>query len=144
MVAGCPILEVTMHHVRPFHPRLRRLRPVLAGAVAVLALALPGSALAGGFTAHLYAATHQPRVGYMPITVTATRGAQKLSGSVNYQFLFNGVVVSHQPGGRFTHGVYHDKLKWPGKAVGHTIYLQVVVSTRYGTDYLNWWIKVRR
>ena len=133
-----------MHHVRLFQPPARRLRVILPGVVAILALALPGSALAGGFTAHLYAPSHEPKVGYWPITVTAVRGGQKLSGDVNYQFLWNGMVVSHQPGHRFTHGVFHDNLKWPGKAVGHTIYLQVVVSTRYGTDYLNWWIKVRR
>jgi len=132
-----------MHHVRPFHPRLRRLRPALAGAVAVAALALPASALAGGFTAHLYAPSHQPKVGSWRIKVTATRGRQKLSGSVNYRFLYQGQVVSEKPGHKFTRGVYYDTLKWPRAAVGHTITLQVVVSTRYGTDYENWWIKVR-
>jgi hypothetical protein len=133
-----------MHHVRPFHPGLRRLGPGLAGAVAVAALALPASALAGGFTAHLYAPGHQPTVGSWRIKVTAARGSQQLSGSVNYRFFYQGQVVSHQPGHRFTRGVYYDTLKWPAGAVGHTITLQVVVSTRYGTDYLNWWIKVRR
>ena len=133
-----------MHRIRLFRPPVRRLRLALLGAAAVLLLALPASALAGGFTARLYAPNHQPKVGYWHITVTATRGRQKLSGSVNYRFLFQGFVVSHQRGHGFTNGVFHDVLKWPGKAVGHTITLQVVVSTRYGTDYLNWWIKVRR
>jgi hypothetical protein len=119
------------------------------GAVAVVAvmiamLALAGSALAGGFTARLYAAGHQPRVGYWPIKVTATRGSQKLSGDVNYEFVWHGMVVSHQPGHRFRNGVFRDKLLWPAKAVGHTITLRVVVKTRYGTDYINWWIRVRR
>ncbi len=50
------------------------------------ALALPTSALAGGFTAHLFLSTHQPKVGHQPIKVTATRGRQKLSGNVSYQF----------------------------------------------------------
>jgi hypothetical protein len=129
-----------MQHVHSFHPRIRSL---LLGAVAVLALALPSTALAGGFTAHLYAPNHQPKVGNWRITVTANRGSQKLSGTVNYQFLFNGQVVGHKPGHGFTHGVFHDTLQWPSRAIGHTIYLQVVVSTRYGTDYLRWWIKVR-
>jgi hypothetical protein len=131
----------------PFSPkrsiRNARLGPVLALLAALVVMAVPATALAGGFTAHLYISTHQPKVGYQPIKVTATRGSQKLSGSVSYRFLLNGTQVSKQPGHSFTHGVYYDKLKWPQKAVGHTITLQVVVKTKYGTDYLNWWIKVK-
>jgi hypothetical protein len=130
-----------MHHVHSF---LRRIRGLLLGSVAILALALPSSALAGGFTAHLYAPGHQPKVGNWRIKVTAARDSRQLSGSVYYRFLYLGQVVGHQPGHSFTHGVFYDTLKWPAKAVGHTITLQVVVSTRYGTDYLDWWIKVRR
>lgn len=107
-------------------------------------LVLPATALASGFTAKLYMSTHEPRVGYQPIKVTATRGSRKLSGDVSYQFLYHGTLVSHQPGHRFTDGVFRDKLKWPSRAVGHTITLRVVVKTRYGTDYLDWWIRVRR
>jgi hypothetical protein len=125
---------------------VRRFRALVPAAVAVLAMAFPAAALAGGFTAHLYTPnqTHQPRVGIWHIKVTATRGGQKLSGDVNYRFLYQGTVVAHRAGHRFSHGVFYDTLLWPANAVGHTIYLQVVVSTRYGTDYLNWWIKVRR
>jgi hypothetical protein len=129
-----------MHKVRLF-PTLRPLLPVV---VAVAALAVPASALAGGFTARLYAPNHQPKVGSWRITVTATRGRQKLSGTVKYRFLSNGAVVGRRPGHSFTGGVFHDTLQWPSEAVGHTITLQVVVTTRYGTDYLNWWIKVRQ
>lgn len=119
-------------------------RSLVLAAITAAALALPPAALAGGFTAHLIIATHQPKVGRQPITVTATRGAQKLSGSVYYRFLYDGILLpDNKPGGSFTHGVYHDTLLWPKKAVGHTVTLQVVVRTRYGTDYLNWWIKVR-
>lgn len=131
----------------PFSPKRRIRNAGSSAALALLAalamMALPATALAGGFTAHLYVATHQPKVGYQPIKVTATRGSQKLSGTVSYRFLLNGIQVSKQPGHSFTRGVYYDKLKWPAKAVGHTITLQVVVRTRYGTDYLTWWIKVR-
>ena len=116
---------------------------VVALIAAIVAFALPASAVAGGFTARLYAPSHQPRVGKWSIKVTATRGRQKLSGSVSYRYLFQGVVVSTQPGGHFTRGVYRDTLTWPRRAVGHAITMQVVVQTRYGTDYLNWWIKVR-
>lgn len=120
-----------------------RLWSLLALLAALVVMALPATALAGGFTAHLYVPNHQPKVGRWPIKVTATRGSQKLSGSVSYRFLLNGTQVSKQPGYSFTHGVYYDTLVWPKRAVGHTITLQVVVKTRYGTDYLNWWIKVR-
>jgi hypothetical protein len=123
---------------------LPRLGKVLALLAATLALALPAGASGAGFTARLLGTpTHQPRVGRWPITVTATRGRQKLSGSVSYQFLYQGQVVSRQPGRSFRNGVCHDTLLWPKRAVGHTITLRIVVKTRYGTDYLNWWIKVR-
>ena len=55
---------------------------------------IPGDCAAGEascadvkLTARLYATTHQPKVGNWPIKVTATRGSQKLSGTVNYRFL---------------------------------------------------------
>jgi hypothetical protein len=121
------------------------LRPVVVVVALVAALALPAAAIAGGFTARLIANGHEPRVGWWPVTITATRGRQKLSGDVYYRFLYNGTVVkSYESGGTFHNGVYHDKLHWPATAVGHTITLQVVVQTRYGTDYLDWWIRVRR
>lgn len=123
---------------------MKSIRARVALLVAVGALALPAGALAASFTAHLSIGTHQPKVGKQHLTVTATRGRAKLSGSVHYRFLWHGQVVSTQPGGRFSHGVYHDTLAWPKRAVGNTITLQVVVTTRYGTRYLNWWIKVRR
>ncbi|MGO9961038.1 MAG: hypothetical protein ACLP50_34530 [Solirubrobacteraceae bacterium] len=120
----------------------RRCGPLLISLIVAGTLIVPSAALAGGFTAHLSVPTHTPKVGKMPLTVIATRGRQKLSGTVSYQFLFDGTVVSHQPGGPFHNGVYHDTMVWPGRAIGHTITLQVVVTTRYGTDYLDWWIKV--
>jgi hypothetical protein len=112
-------------------------------AIVVGMLALPGIALAGGFTAHLFLATHEPKVGIQQVKVTATRGRTKLSGNVNYQFFLGKTMVSHKPGHSFRNGLFRDTLKWPPAAVGHTITLRVVVKTRYGTDYLNWWIRVR-
>jgi hypothetical protein len=119
--------------------------PRLLAAAVSLALALPASASAAGFTAHLSAPDHTPKAGRnWPITVTARRGSHKLSGSVRYEFVFQGQVVSHQPGHRFKRGVYRDKLLWPAEAVGHKLTLRVVVKTRYGTDKINWAIRVHR
>src|ERR1700735_1038176 len=121
-------------------------RGFLPLAVIVGILALPGSALASGFTAHLFLSTHQPKVGIQPVKVTATRGRQKLSGSVSYLFFLGrtNTRVGRAPGKSFRNGVYRDNLKWPADAIGHTLTMRVVVKTRYGTDNLNWWIKVRR
>jgi hypothetical protein len=120
-------------------------RSVLLLAAVTAALVFPANALAGGFTAHLYAPnnTHRPKVGNWRIKVTATRGTQKLSGSVHYRFFFQGMYIRSEPAGSFKHGVFYNTLTWPKDAIGRTITLQVVVSTHYGTDYLNWWIKVR-
>lgn len=124
--------------------RVIKAKALMVVAAMTLALALPASAMAAGFTAALHVSTHQPRVGRWPITVTADRGHQKLSGVVSYRFLFHGAIVGRRRGRRFTRGVCHDTLLWPASAIGHTITLQVVVATRYGTNYLNWWIRVRR
>lgn len=123
---------------------MKTVRAQILVLVAMGALVVPATALASSFSAHLTIGTHQPRVGNQRITVTATRGRTKLAGTVHYRFLYNGSVVSTKPGGSFRHGVYHDTLAWPKAAVGHTITLQVVVHTRYGTKYLNWWIKVKQ
>jgi hypothetical protein len=110
-----------------------------------LMLAVPGSAAAAAFTARLKAPNHQPIANKKwRITVTATRGRAKLSGSVSYEFLFDGVVEAHRPGHKFKHGVYHDALLFPDEAIGHTLSLHVIVKTRYGTVSLPWWIKTRR
>lgn len=118
-------------------------RPLAA--VLALALALPATASAGGFTARLQAPNHTPKAGRdWPITVTARRGRAKLSGSVRYEFLFQGQIVSRQPGHRFKHGLYRDKLLWPAAAIGHKLTLRVVVKTRYGTDRIDWAIRVHK
>jgi hypothetical protein len=122
---------------------MKSLRTTVSLLIVLGALTLPTSALAGGFTAVLHDSTHTPKVGAQQITVTATRGRQKLSGSVHYRFLLGKTVVSTKPGHKFTRGFFRDKLLWPAEAVGHRITLQVVVQTKFGTDYLNWWVKVR-
>lgn len=124
---------------------VRRTSLGVAGAVAALALALPGTALARGFTEHVRFPNHTPTMNRKwPITVTATRGRAKLSGTILYQFLYAGSVVGHRPGIRIRNGVAHDTLTFPGAAVGHRLTLRVVVRTRYGTDAVNWTVTTRR
>ena len=111
---------------------------------AALALLVPATASAAMFTAHLKAPNHTPTAKKpWPITVTATRGKTKLSGNVKYEFLFDGSVVSHQPGHSFTGGVYHDTLKFPSDAVGEPLTLRVIVTTKDGTVDLDWAVKTR-
>jgi hypothetical protein len=109
-----------------------------------LAMAVPAAASAAAFTARLTAPNHTPTANKQwPITVTVTRGGARLGGSVRYQFLFQGQVVANRAGHSFTHGVYHDTLLFPGAAVGRVLSLRVIVTTKYGTVDLPWWIKAR-
>ena len=115
---------------------------VIAGLV--MALAVPAGASAAGFSAKLTAPNHTPTANKKwPITVTVTRGRTKLSGRVRYQFLFQGQVEASRPGHAFSRGVYHDSLLFPGEAIGHVLSLHVIVTTKYGTIALPWWIKTR-
>jgi hypothetical protein len=105
---------------------------------------VPASALASAFTAHLQAPNHAPAANRSwPITVTATRGGAKLSGSVKYEFVYDGSVVSRQPGHSFSGGVYHDTLKFPDEAVGYALTLRVIVTTKYGAVDLDWAVKTK-
>ena len=121
------------------------MRSRLVLVLTALALAVPASAVAAApFTAKLQAPNHSPTAGKKwYITVTATHGRTKLSGSVKYQFLFQGTVQSTQPGHSFHGGVFHDWLLFPTKSVGFPLTLRVVVTTSYGTVYLPWSVKVR-
>jgi hypothetical protein len=128
-----------------FAGRTRRTSLILAAVSVALAVAIPSAASAAAFTAHLKAPNHTPIANKKwPITVTATKGRTKLSGSVSYRFLFDGQVVGSRPGRSFKNGVCHDTLLFPGEAEGHAITLQVVVKTRYGTDYINWAVTTKK
>ena len=63
-------------------------RNLLVVMTAIIAFALPAtSALAGGFAAHLSAVNHTPVANTKwRLTVTATRGHQKLSGTASYRY----------------------------------------------------------
>jgi hypothetical protein len=131
-------------------PPSRRARRNTAAAclVAVVALALPASALAAGFSVKLHIANHTPVVGKRwPIELTITRGKQKLSGTVRYQFLYDKAVVSTAPkhgGFKFTRGVYRDILVFPSQSLGEQLTLRFVVHTRYGTEHADWTIRAKK
>jgi hypothetical protein len=104
-----------------------------------LMVAVPAAASAASFSAVLHAPNHTPTMNQKWwITVDVTRGTTKLSGDVNYVFLFSGSIVSHQPGHKFSKGVYKDDLIFPAAAVGKPLTLRIVVKTKYGTKNLNW------
>lgn len=109
-----------------------------------IVLAVPASAAAAAFTARLHAPNHSPTANkYWPITIDVTRGKARLSGSVRYQFYFQNTRVSQHPGKKFTHGVCHDRLLFPRRAVGYPLTLRILVSTKYGTVAINWAVKTR-
>jgi hypothetical protein len=121
-----------------------RSRATRALAVLAVALAIPAAASASGITAHFSAPNHQPTANKkFPITVTARKGATKLNGTVSYAFLLGSTVEARRPGHRLRNGVCHDTLLFPKAAIGHTITLQTIVTTRYGTVKFNWWIKTK-
>jgi hypothetical protein len=102
-------------------------------------LAVPASALAAAFKLTPHIANHTPTVNVKwPITVDVTKGRLKLNGSVKYEFLFQGSVVSQQPGHRFTRGVYKDTLLFPSDSLGQQLTLRISVKTKYGTEHLDW------
>jgi hypothetical protein len=132
-----------MRFLLPIAAQFRRRASLVIVGLA-LALALPASASAAPFTAHLKAPNHTPTANKRwPITVTASHGRTKPGGVVRYEFLFDGQVVGHAPGHGFRNGVFHDRLLFPSRAVGHAITLRVIVKTRFGTVNLDWNVKTR-
>lgn len=111
-----------------------------------LALALPGSASAAGFKVTPHIANHTPIINRKwPLRLTVTRGRTKLSGSVRYEFMFAGSVVSDQPGHRFSHGVYRDTMIFPPKSLGEPLTLRILVTVpRYGTEHVDWRVRSKR
>jgi hypothetical protein len=132
--------------LKPHGQRVSRRRMSLVAAT-IATLALPASALAAAkfkLTPHI--ANHTPTINKeWPITIYVTRGSTKLSGSVKYEFLFQGQVVSHQPGKKFTNGVYKDELDFPSDSLGQPLTLRILVTVpKYGTEHLDWTIKSQK
>lgn len=120
---------------------------VMAVAVVVNTQSTP-SASAGGapFRAHLYASGHHPRANTSwRVTITArSNNGKKLSGRVQYEFVFGGQVVSRSATYRFRNGVYRDVIKWPKRSIGYNLVFRPVVTTSRGTVRLPYGVKVRR
>ena len=122
----------------------RRLLLVLTGVITAIAVFAP-SALASGFTLHVKFPNHTPVAGKAwRITITATRGRQKLSGTIKYVFKTPVGNMTRNATVKVKRGVAHDTIRFPGEAVGHRLPMQVVVTTRYGTDTVNWWVKPKQ
>ena len=129
----------------PVPRRYARFALALAGVIAALAVLIPSSALASGFTAHVRFPNHYPIAGKpWRITITATRGRQKLNGTIKYVFITPVGPMTRKSSVRIKHGVAHDSLKFPGEAVGHKLGLNVVIKTKYGRDTVKWWVKPRK
>ncbi len=131
---------------RPTRRLRRRAGAIVLGLMA--ALALPAAALAGGFTIRVRIANHTPIAGKRwPIELTVTRGRERLSGTVRYQFMFAGVVVRTQPqhgAFSFRRGIYRDELIFPKQSLGEPLTLRFLVKTRYGTEHADWALETRR
>ncbi len=132
----------------PPQPRDRRTRRRRAafGLVLLAGLALPSSAVAAAFKLTPHIANHAPTINRKwPITVDVTKGKAKLSGSVKYEFMFSGTVVSTQKGHRFTGGVYNDQMLFPSNSVGQPLTLRILVTVpKYGTEHVDWKITPRK
>ena len=135
-----------MAHEPRLRSRLtRRASLAAAGLAAAGAVAVPSSASAASFTARVKFPNHTPVMNKKwPITVYASRGRQKLAGTISYEFLLGSTVEAKRKGVSFRNGVGHDTLVFPGAAVGHTITLRVVVKTRYGTRNVNWSVTTKK
>ena len=118
----------------------RTRRHLAAAALAATAtLAMPATAMASTFKLTPHIANHTPIVKRLwPITIDVTKGTTKLSGSVKYEFLFGNMVVGHQPGHKFTKGVYKDTLTFTSPSIGQHLTLRILVKTKYGTEHLDW------
>jgi hypothetical protein len=114
--------------------RSGRIRTVFAVAAILAMLAIPATALASAFSVKATFPKGNPTAGKAwPISLKVTKGKQKLSGSVKYDFVIPGITSRTRNGHAFKGGVYRDKLKFPKAAVGIKIDLYVIVKTKDGT-----------
>jgi hypothetical protein len=105
------------------------------------------SVTTGPLRATLTGANHAPTAGKSwsySVVVTDPSG-HGLSGTVDIEFTFGGVVVGHDtpPTHPVTNGRWHDTLTFPNTAVGHPLGFQAVVHTSQGSVTLVWPIKVQ-
>lgn len=125
-------------------PRSAPLAAALAGLLALPLTPAPAHAASKHFRATLSVPGHHPKVGRIwPVVVTATYEGKGVRASLRYEFLFGGTVVSRQSHFRFKGRFRDDTFKWPASAVGFRLTLRAVVSSRYGTRKLDYWVEVR-
>ena len=90
---------------------------------------MPGtsaSATVHGVAFSFSAPTHEPVVGRAwTMKATATDRGKPASGSVKVNAMFNGEVVGSIDKGRISNGRYRHTIKWPAKAVGHELTVQI-------------------
>jgi hypothetical protein len=106
------------------------------------------SVTSGPVRAKLSAPNHAPKAGQdwrYSVTVTDAAG-HPLTGTVDIEFTFGGVVVGHDtpPTHPVKDGHWSDTLKFPADAVGHALAFQAVVHTSAGSVTLDWPIMVQK
>lgn len=110
------------------------------------------AAAASGLRVTMRAPTHRPKAGRRwPVRFTASYRGRRTRVRLRYEFLYGGRVVSRQNPGplrrsgyRFTGHFTDREFVWPARAAGYRLTFRAVLSNRYGTRRLSYWIRVRR
>jgi hypothetical protein len=130
------------------HPGRLPRRPLHALALSlVVALTLPAAAQAASFKITPHIANHTPIVNKKwPVELKVTAGRKRLNGSVRYEFLFDGAVVSKQAGHKFTRGVYRDTMVFPSQALGEPLTLRILVTVPayHRTEHIDWKVQAKQ
>jgi hypothetical protein len=99
---------------------------------------------AGGVRAKMHAGTHTPKAGRnWRVRFLVTRGGQRVTASVSYQFLFAGHVVARRSHYTF-HGRFVDIVNWPSSAVGYPLTFRAVVTSGGASINLDYPVQVTR
>ncbi len=107
---------------------------------------------ASGLRVTMRAPTHTPKAGrHWPVRFTASHRGRATRVRLRYEFLYGGKVVSRQNPGplrrsgyRFTGHFTDREFVWPARAAGIRLTFRAVLSNRYGTRRLSYWVRVRR
>jgi hypothetical protein len=132
---------------------IRRLTALtIAGSLAFAgaSLASPTATSSVRWSAKLTAPGHNPKARKRwPVKIVVkTAGGKPISGTVQYNFLFNGTVVQvrscldHGNTPCKFKGTYRDVLHFPMRSVGYQLTLRFIVKTRFGTKNIDYPIKV--
>ena len=126
--------------------------PILAvfGALVTPSSAAPTASPSVRWSAKLTAPGHHPKARKRwPVKIVVkTAGGKPISGTVQYNFLFNGSVVQvrscldHGNTPCKFRGTYRDVLHFPMRSVGYDLTLRFIVKTRFGTKNIDYAIKV--